>query len=605
MAFRGLIRLLREWFAFYGVYAWLTLLLALLSPLADMYLIFLGGWLIDGLISTLETGDASRAWRLLLLMMLVWFFTRILLILQEWLVQAEYVRRDMLYVQLYDGRLARFPPRVFEDPESARRIKMAEDFLYRFLMLPRSVISFFSALILLVGTMIILTSYAPIISIFFGIIILGEVLITLLHGSRIYHIWDAHGTDRIAVKAYSLPIRAASLDERVEFTVHGYARRFYERLMSVFDAFTRRILRVEEKRIILLMGWSMLRVILQGGVFAYTILLILARRMSVGFFYMIVQFFLQVQQRVETLIDEVNFLILQWPFLREYEAFARLPTERLDEGEHLPRGPLEVRFEHVWFRYPGKKRWVLRDVNLTIRPGERIALVGENGAGKTTLIKLLLGIYTPQKGRILVNGIPLDRIRKEEYYVRLGVLSQHAVRFHTPLREAFLFSRQDGFDAARAERALRDVGLARWFARLKHGFDTWLFREMPDGEELSGGEWQRLNAARMLYRQPELLILDEPTSNIDALGEKRLYELLFREAGEYGLTLVLITHRLASIVRADRIIVLHEGRIVCEGRHDELMQSCRVYHDLYEEQYEGAGEEQEGRKKKKGKVKRG
>ena len=241
-----------------------------------------------------------------------------------------------------------------------------------------------------------------------------------------------------------------------------------------------------------------------------------------------------------------------------------------------------IEFRDVSFSYEGGKR-VLDHFNLTIRPGEKIALVGVNGAGKTTLVKLLCGFYRPDSGEIRVGGVRLDRLRKQDRFRLFSAVFQDV--FLPPFSVAETISLQPAgrTDRARVESCLKKVGLWERIASLPYGIDTPMTRETEEqGVVLSGGQRQKLLMARALYRDAPVYILDEPTAALGPIAESETYEQ-FRTMAD-GKTVLYISHRLASTRFCDRIVLLENGRAAEEGTHDTLLRSGGRYAELYEMQ---------------------
>jgi ATP-binding cassette subfamily B protein len=243
-------------------------------------------------------------------------------------------------------------------------------------------------------------------------------------------------------------------------------------------------------------------------------------------------------------------------------------------------------FEDVGFRYPGSDRWAVRHLAFTLRPGERIALVGENGAGKTTLAKLLVRLYDPSEGRILLDGVDLREYDADSLRRNVGVIFQDFVRYDLVLRENIAVGnierREDEpriFGAA--ERSLADT-VAR---RLTGRYDQMLGRRFDGGVDLSGGEWQKVALARAYMRDAQLLILDEPTAALDARAEYEVF-LRFSELTA-GKMAVLISHRFSTVRMADRILVLRGGELVEDGTHEELVARGGLYAELFQLQAAG------------------
>ena len=245
-----------------------------------------------------------------------------------------------------------------------------------------------------------------------------------------------------------------------------------------------------------------------------------------------------------------------------------------------------IEFRHVSFCYPGSDVYVLRDINLHIQPGERIALVGLNGAGKTTLIKLLTRLYDPTDGQVLLDGVDLRDYDLTSLHQRFGVIFQDFVRYQFTVRENIGFGQVDALDdLARIKDAADRGGASPIIENMPQGYDTMLGRRWEKGQELSGGQWQKIALARAFMRKAEVLVLDEPTSALDAEAE---YEV-FRRFGELmeGRIAVLISHRFSTVRMADRIVVLSAGKILELGSHAELIQLDGAYARLFNLQAEG------------------
>ena len=282
---------------------------------------------------------------------------------------------------------------------------------------------------------------------------------------------------------------------------------------------------------------------------------------------------------LKSLSKEVTTILNEADYVHELFVF-------LDEdftGAQGTRGPVEnetltVEFRDVLFRYPRGEKNVFENLSLTIREGERLALVGVNGAGKSTLVKLMTGLFRPTEGEIFINGIPIGEFSKKALFSMFSAVFQEVnVLAYTVLENV---AATDEGDRARAEEALRKAGLWEKVASLPNGLDTVMLKVIDEeGAIFSGGEAQKLAIARALYKDAKMVVMDEPTAALDALAEQEIYER-FGELTR-GKTALYISHRLASTRFCDRIVLLDGARIAELGTHAELMALRGKYYEMF------------------------
>ena len=276
-------------------------------------------------------------------------------------------------------------------------------------------------------------------------------------------------------------------------------------------------------------------------------------------------------QTSATFANSTSGLLRDLPYLRDYFEFLDTPPLLRAEPAFGNAAGSErgVTFEGVSFTYPGGSSAVLRDVSLCIQPGELLALVGENGAGKSTLVKLLLRFYDPDAGSIVVDGASLRSREPRDARAGVAVLFQDFARYQLTLRDAVaLGDRTGATDDNRVLDALGRAGLHSFVERLDRGLDSQLGRLFPGGHDLSGGEWQRIALARVLYRDAPVVVLDEPTSSLDPAGEEAIFTTLRESLGDK--TGIIISHRFSTVRSADHIAVIADGTVAEHGTHDQL-----------------------------------
>ena len=350
------------------------------------------------------------------------------------------------------------------------------------------------------------------------------------------------------------------------------------------NATTSRILALELRKVRYLRSLSFVQGTtvnaLRTGILFLMLYLIFARSITVGQFFAlwIYSFFIFGP------LQELGSVIAVY---RETEAsLANFQTLLDAPREPRPANPVDVgelrqlRFEGVSFTHQSATSPAVQDVSFELRRGDTIALVGPSGAGKTTLVKLLVGLYRPGGGRILYDGTPHDRIDLEKLRERIGFVTQDTQLFSGSIRENLLFVRPGASDAECLE-VLERAACQPLLARAEKGLDT-LIGE--GGVKVSGGEKQRLSIARALLRRPHLLVFDEATSSLDSLTEQEVGRTIRDVAGDRRVMTVLIAHRLSTVLHADRIYVLERGRVVEQGRHDDLLAAKGLYYAMWRQQ---------------------
>ena len=290
-----------------------------------------------------------------------------------------------------------------------------------------------------------------------------------------------------------------------------------------------------------------------------------------------------------TIAQSINFLTV-WALaqfeergmmIEKYREFLKTGSKITDgKSEAKITEPKEIKLENLSFTYPGNSKPTLKNINLTIKPYEKIALVGYNGAGKTTLTNLLLRLYDAGEGRILIDGEDIRDVTIDSNRNRFAAVFQDFQTFACTVGENVALS--DDVDKSRAEEALRHSGFDK---KLKNGVDTQLLREFDeDGVMLSGGESQKVAIARAFYKDCPYVILDEPSANLDPVAEYNLNQAMI-EAAEHK-TVIFISHRLSTTVNADRIYVMENGEIIEQGSHEELMAMNKTYAYMFNLQAE-------------------
>jgi ATP-binding cassette, subfamily B, bacterial len=402
---------------------------------------------------------------------------------------------------------------------------------------------------------------------------------------------------------------AASNETAKEVQLFGLAPWLIDRFKVLSDLFIQLSKRLAIQRATVTLGLSIVSSVAYYVAVVIVILRAIAGTISIGTLTFLTAAFQRCRGAMSSLLSGVSQIYEQTLYLNDYFEFIATQPSITSKVNALPVPRPITRgfvFENVSFKYPGSDRYALQNVSLELRPGERIALVGENGAGKTTVTKLLARLYDPTEGRILLDGVDLREYDLLDVRKAIGVIFQDFVRYDLRMDEnigvgeieavrADFDSRWNGENPAGGGDAKATPGpivvaaekslAASLLPKLPGGYRQMLGRRFESGVNLSGGEWQKVALARAYMRDAQVLILDEPTASLDARAEYDVF-VRFNELMA-GRMAVVISHRFSTVRMADRIVVLQHGTVVENGTHAELVANKGLYAELFEMQAAG------------------
>jgi ATP-binding cassette subfamily B protein len=375
-----------------------------------------------------------------------------------------------------------------------------------------------------------------------------------------------------------------------ELRLYGVVRHLLNLRMELRDVDERERIEFERRYIWVRILADILEAIAEVVALLWAVSQIIARLQPIGQFLYIQQVVSRALNGASSFVAQLSTIDEDIANLFDYQKFMEFPERSI--GGHVLKGlPDLIEIKDVSFHYAQAKRQVLQHISLTIKKGQHVAIVGENGAGKSTLIKLLTGLYHPTEGAIFVDGVDLETVDTGSWHRHLGVLQQDylAYTFATARENIHLGDISHPYDEGRLQTAMNRAEVRKVLEELPAGLDSYVSAWMKDdegnnGTDLSGGQWQRLALARNFYRNSPMIILDEPTSAIDALAESRIFKRLFADKDR---TIVTISHRLTTVEKADVIYMLEEGRIVEQGTHKELIAKKGAYYTMFESQLRG------------------
>jgi ATP-binding cassette subfamily B protein len=381
-----------------------------------------------------------------------------------------------------------------------------------------------------------------------------------------------------------LRILGGSKEAAKELKLFGLSKFLTERFTRLSDEVYEENVALSKRKLIAGAFLSIIGSLGYYAAYVYVIWRTVTGALSIGTLYFLAGAILQASTNIQLIFSTLSGVADQALFLTDLLAFFEMQPTIRSKPNALP-APQPIRkgfeFRNVSFAYPGSSRLILKNLDFTLHPGERIALIGENGQGKTTIVKLITRLYDPTEGQVLLDGIDLREYSLEDLYREIGVIFQDFMRYEMTAHENIAVGRIEEIGnieeiAAAAHKSLADEVIAK----LPKRYDQMLGRRFETGVDLSGGEWQKLALARAYLRDAQLLILDEPTAALDARSEYEVFERFAELTG--GKMALFISHRFSTVRMADRIVVLADGQIAEDGSHETLMALGGQYAGMFE-----------------------
>jgi ATP-binding cassette subfamily B protein len=479
------------------------------------------------------------------------------------------------------GVTTRVSLREFEHPafyDAVQRVQMSAS--TRPIQVTQALMTIVGSTAVTIGVGATLAAIDPLL---LGLLVLGglPLLVTNRQESRLEFAFTVAQTYPSRERAY-LSFLLTGRAESKEVRAFALGRPLLGRLDALWGTYRQDLAKHLRRRAGLSLLGNALSALVLGATFLVVVLLIARGRMGVAEAGAAVVAIRMLQGQVQGLLSGVQAIFEAGLFLDDVDAFLAMgPTaDDAESGAPAPERFQHIEAREVRFTYPGSDAEALRGVDVDIRAGEVVALVGENGSGKTTLAKILAGLYDPTDGEVRWDGTPTTALDRSSLRSRVAVIFQDFVRYALTAAENVAVSDIGGtIDEGRVRRAASSAGADQFLAALPDGYDTMLSRLFRGGRDLSGGQWQRVAIARAFYRDSPLVILDEPTASLDPRAEHDLFTSLRRVLADRSA--VFISHRFSSVRSADRIYVLDDGAVVEHGTHDELMAAGGLYAELF------------------------
>ncbi|MBI4185714.1 ABC transporter ATP-binding protein [Candidatus Berkelbacteria bacterium] len=560
-----------------------------LLPLGQAYI---AGQLINGLVAVVAgSGPTDFVYGYLILGAVVLLLERAFQEFSSYYDSRFEIQFDQVLERTVLEKILSLDQSYYEKSDFTTLVTKVRENLYSLRDFVAQLTNVLASLIGVAGSAAILATFNPYLLILIGFIVVPFTIVELRQNKQMSEYWD-HSSDQWRLHTFLRWSLFGSLTSLKELKLYRADQRFLNRFLDLSTSLELSRLTIRRRGQVGQFFVQLAGVASDLGIQAWLIARVIATRGGFGigdfqFYRGVIQNFGSEMSSLAfamSRLQESLIYINDYFLLMSYEPRLSQPRRgiRLD-----PAHPPIIRFDHVSFRYPTAHRAILNDVSFELRAGEHLAIVGANGAGKTTLLKLLLRLYDPTAGRVFLGDQPLPSVDLTSWYEQLGFLFQDFERFG-PLSvrdNITLGAESKSATNQRLAQAIKFADAKSFIDALPAGIDQILDPSFKGGTELSGGQWQRLALARSFYRAPNVLILDEPTSAIDAATEHAIVHRLFK--AQTGKSMIVVSHRFSTVRRADRIIVLDRGKVVEQGTHRELIRFGGRYKELFELQAEG------------------
>lgn len=572
------------WQASPPLFVWIALLYAA-EAFMPLVLIYLMKWSTDAAIEAVRgAGNADKALLLLFLQTAAITCSFVVNHLRGWAnfklqYKLSYAFRKRILVK--SGRL----PLVFFDvPDSYDRLERASRTAERGIALFQTVFDMARGAITLIGYLAMLLSIYWLLPVGMLILMVPSLLVNVWTGKRKYG--QMREQTEAARRAHYLAELLKGRDTAKELKIFGHFDYLIASWSKLFLKNASEQYELEKKTGAAGLAVTVIRDVSSFLFIASLLWLAIRGDITYGEFFafssgisLSLSLIVQIADGLGKLHGESLFMTDFFGFLELEEEYVPLAVAAKPDGP----GNGDLTLDNVSFRYPGSDRDALRNVTFRIRRGEKLAIVGDNGAGKSTLVKCLMGLYTPTGGRIAYGGIDIAEWNRDDWRSHFSAIFQDFVHYQLTARENIGLGRLDRIDDLEAvEAAAAKADVKEAILNLRNGFETELGTAFQGGQDLSGGQWQKIGLSRTLFKNAEVMVLDEPTAALDPLAESRLLESFLELSSRK--TAIFITHRLGSCKHVDRIIVLKDGSVVEEGSHEELMRRGEAYARMFEAQ---------------------
>ena len=528
-------------------------------------------------------GILSNEWKIAALWLggysIFWFIQNILNVINEYIENILSAKLNIYTTDKIMKCIADLPMEYFDTSENYDKIqKVNTESNMRSMSIIKTLINLIQGILTMLGTVIILLQVNWIILIILFFLCIPTLVLSLNLSFEKYNIYNARVKDMRFISF--LKNMMSEYENIKELRVNLSSEFFINYIDKKYREFLKVDRKIQSKYSFKMIGMDCIEQIIICSMRIYLLINVVIRNMSIGQLSLHINSIDNFRNSIITILNTMASIYEDGLYVNNLFEFLEIKNNIMRENQKYIQEISKVEFRHVWFKYPNTEKYILEDINFVIEKGKSYSFVGLNGSGKTTIIKLILNLYNPTRGEILVNDINLSNIDMEEYLSKIGVVFQDFMKYPLTISENIsIASVRQMNNKNKIEKAAKLSGADQFINKLPKKYDTSLFREWEDGVQLSIGQWQKIAISRAFLEDFPVIILDEPTASLDAYAEFELYKK-FKDIVK-NKTSILIAHRFSTIKLADLIYVIKNGKIIESGSHNELMKLNGEYAYLY------------------------
>ncbi len=535
-------------------------------------------------INSAVAGISDRSWQTAIFWIsiysLIYILDNILSKINEFIENILASKVNIFTTKLILDRLVDIPMEFFDNSENYDKIqKINTESNSRSMSILRTLVNLIKSFNTMIGTIIILLQFSPLLIIICFITCVPTLIISMKMAYKQFNIYN-NRFENLRYISY-LKNMMTMYENIKEMKVNNSIPFFSKHIDKQYNEFMKEDMKIRGKYLVRISGMNTMEQALILLIRIYITTRVIIKKQTIGALSLYISSIDNFRNSVVIILNTIVSIFEDGLYINNLFEFLEMTKKKNNEGLLFDAEFKKIEFKHVWFKYPNTNNYILRDINFVIDAKKSYSIVGLNGSGKTTLIKLMLNLYEPDKGEVLIDGVNIREFNKKEYVKNIGVVFQDFIKYPLTVSENIGIGDPENIDNFnQVETAAVLSGANEFIRNLPDKYETKLLREWSGGIQLSLGQWQKLAISRAFMKKYPIIILDEPTASLDAIAEFELYKKFKQMVS--GKTCILIAHRFSTIKLADTILVLKDGEIVETGSHEELIKKQGDYAELYD-----------------------